>query len=453
MRSQRFRKELLCAVLNRRAKVAAAAAAAGGAATAAIAESLIPAQSPDFTSKDGMFDWDAHVGRMTEKDFKLRYRVTSKAFHDDLLPKLWDRLVLTGDSLSHARKVVSPAVKLAITLRFMAGGEVVDLKEIYRVDRSYVYTCLWQCVDAINDTFKKPFPISDRAKLDRLEREFRAKSRGGIWEGQVGAIDGVHIYMQGPNLKDCPKPMKYYVQRKGHFALLCMAVCDADRRFTYHDISQEPTTHDSLAWLASELGRQVDAGMLPAPYFFAGDAAFSPTPSMMTPSGGADGLDDYDFHQSSNRMPIECAFGILIRRWAVLYKPLRVAFHRCAPLITACMHMHNFCIDHRIHDETRENHETGVSEIQPDRWAVTPLFDKEGRPVEHLQIERGKPVAGGSTDVCDPKYAMRYYLAAKIAERGLHREQLPRNVVRKQRGKRGRKKKAAAAGGHKKKKQ
>ena len=72
--------------------------------------------------------------------------------------------------------------------------------------------------------------------------------------------------------------------------------------------------------------------------------------------------------------------------------------------------------------------------------------------MEHLQIERGKPVAGGSTDVCDPKYAMRYYLAAKIAERGLHREQLPRNVVRKQRGKRGRKKKAAAAGGHKKKK-
>ena len=88
VRSQRFRKELLCAVLNRRAKVAAAAAAAGGAATAAIAESLLPAQSPDFTSKDGMFDWDAHVGRMTEKDFKLRYRVTSKAFHDDLLPKL-----------------------------------------------------------------------------------------------------------------------------------------------------------------------------------------------------------------------------------------------------------------------------------------------------------------------------------------------------------------------------
>ena len=69
----------------------------------------------------------------------------------------------------------------------------------------------------------------------------------------------------------------------------------------------------------------------------------------------------------------ECAFGIIIRRWGCLYRPLRVAFHRRAALIGACIHMHNFCIDMRIEDETHRYDVHGITEIQPDRWAVTPL--------------------------------------------------------------------------------
>ena len=42
---------------------------------------------------------------------------------------------------------------------------------------------------------------------------------------------------------------------------------------------------------------------LPAPFFINGDAAFSNTPSMVCPSGLPE-HDDYDWHQSSNRMPI-----------------------------------------------------------------------------------------------------------------------------------------------------
>ena len=58
-------------------------------------------------------------------------------------------------------------------------------------------------------------------------------------------------------------------------------------------------------------------------------------------------LTDYDFYQSSNRMPIECSFGILIRRWGVLWRPLTQRFESRAPLIVALMHLHNFCIDER----------------------------------------------------------------------------------------------------------
>ena len=115
---------------------------------------------------------------------------------------------------------------------------------------------------------------------------------------------------------------RYHVSRKDEYALLCMAVCDAARRFTYYDISQVPTTHDSLAWSMSELGQRVNNGELPAPFFINGDAAFSQSPSMICPSALPE-HDDFDWHQSSNRMAIECAFGILVQRWGVLWRPLR----------------------------------------------------------------------------------------------------------------------------------
>jgi hypothetical protein len=48
--------------------------------------------------------------------------------------------------------------------------------------------------------------------------------------------------------------MRYYVARKGKYALLCMAMCDAECRILWYDISQSPQTHDSLAWSVTQLG-------------------------------------------------------------------------------------------------------------------------------------------------------------------------------------------------------
>lgn len=149
------------------------------------------------------------------------------------------------------------------------------------------------------------------------------------------AIDGVHFAITSPSELDVPNPMRYHVARKGEFALLCMAGCDAARRFLYFDISQAPTTHDSLAWSGSEIGQAVLNGELPDSFFVSGDA-FSAGPSMVTPSGEPE-HDDYDYHQSSNRMPIECAFGMLVRRWGIFWCPLSMRFDRRALVVEACV--------------------------------------------------------------------------------------------------------------------
>ena len=337
------------------------------------------------------FIWLDHVARLTWDQFRLRYRLDIRSFYS-LLGIIRSSIETDACGVRTQKrfkaKVVPPEVKLAICLRYLAGASVLDLFLIYHVDQSYVYDCVWLVVDAINERLKVEFPLLDVPKLRVLEAEFRAASRGGIWRGQVGAVDGVHFAMRAPSKKDVRDPMRYFVAHKNEYALLCMAMCDARRRITFYDISQAPTTHDSLAWACSSLGLDVANGKLPSPFFINGDSAFSLSNSMIVPSGDPD-LDDFDFHQSSNRMAIECAFGMIVRRWGILWRPLEMRFDRRAPLIGAIIRLHNFCIDRGV-TEFKFREKSAHSEVIPNRWLKTPLFDKEGRPIKHLDIDWGE---------------------------------------------------------------
>ena len=142
---------------------------------------------------------------------------------------------------------MSAEARLAIGLRYLAGGAVLDLRLIYCVSSDECYSSIWRVVDAVNSHIKVEFPLYDEAKLQELESGFRSRSRKGVWRGCVAAIDGVHFKIANPG-SSVSNSNKFYVDRKHCFALLCIALCDADRRFLYFDISKTPGTHDSLAW-------------------------------------------------------------------------------------------------------------------------------------------------------------------------------------------------------------
>lgn len=106
------------------------------------------------------------------------------------------------------------------------------------------------------------------------------------------------------------------------------------------------------------------------------------------------GSDAFDFYQSSNRMAIECAFGMLVRRFGVFWRPLEVAHHRRAPLVGACMKLHNFCIDEKI--GLRLLSRGKESEINPRLWAPTPAFNANGGPVDFLDtFDHATPQGSG----------------------------------------------------------
>lgn len=104
---------------------------------------------------------------------------------------------------------------------------------------------------------------------------------------------------------------------------------------------------------------------------------------MVTPGND----DNFNFEHSSLRINIECAFGELIRRWGIPWKPLEMAFDKRAAVLGACIRLHNFCIERRQkieHDLLTMN---GVLEVSPGSSALAPMISENGVPIDNLQRE------------------------------------------------------------------
>ena len=171
------------------------------AAAAGVAEDARGGQGPSGRKRKlTPFCWEDHLLRLNETDFKRRYRLDFDSFMK-LLRVISKDLDVDDEcraACGRQGELVRNEVKLAIALRYLAGGDPKDLWMIYGVSYSYVYQCVWAVIDAINLRIKIQFPIDDPEKLATLEAEFRSTSRGGVWRGQVAALDGVHFAMQAP---------------------------------------------------------------------------------------------------------------------------------------------------------------------------------------------------------------------------------------------------------------
>ena len=139
-------------------------------------------------------------------------------------------------------------------------------------------------------------------------------------------------------------------------------------------------------------------------FFINGDSAFTRAPHMVIPGGG----DAYDYVQSSTRMPIECAFGIPVRHWGVLWRPLSlcglVGALRSSARACGC----TICASTSASPK-RPASRTASGEVQPGRWERVPKFDREGRPVEYLDT--------AAANAPPPEPRMRRAVAADAGKR------------------------------------
>ena len=105
--------------------------------------------------------------------------------------------------------------------------------------------------------------------------------------------------------------------------------------------------------------------------------------------------DGYNFYQSSLRICIECAFGMLIRRFGIFWRAMTGTLeHTQLIILTAmCLQLHNVCIDERGSDDAEKampiphKHQDGFRDAPRTHRDNQNRVQVEGRPVLHDQSD------------------------------------------------------------------
>jgi hypothetical protein len=216
---------------------------------------------------------------------------------------------------------------------------------------------VWFVVDAIHaaESMDIKFPTSHDEQR-RIAEGFRRKSRIGL-SNCVGAIDGLLVWIHKPSLKDIIEnikfgPKKFFCGRKKKYGVNLMGTCDHRGYFLDVEIRHPGATSDFYAFLNSNLRSKLERpGFLAPGLCLYGDNAYVNSHYMIVPfKGVVDAVKDaFNFFQSSIRINIECAFGMLVHRWGILRKqmPMNITVQKATSLTLCLCKLHNFCIEER----------------------------------------------------------------------------------------------------------
>ena len=205
-------------------------------------------------------DVAAKILCLSDNEFKRLYRLDKRDF-DDLLDKITPEVSSprhTQQAQNSSGGPVLPVVKLAVTLRFLAGGSHLDIAFTYNVDANYVYPIVWQCAAAIKKTVNNViFPFGDRPALERLADGFASIKNNGWW-GTVAAGDGVVFKMVAPSGKFCNGQVTQFFSRKGFYCFGLQAFCDSNCKLLSVSSQMCSSTHDSTAYIATSVSRAIE---------------------------------------------------------------------------------------------------------------------------------------------------------------------------------------------------
>ena len=255
----------------------------------------------------------------------------------------------------------------------------------YGISHTDTINSFWFVVDAINKhpAFKIAYP-TDHDKQRSIAAGFLEVSSAGF-DCCAGAIDGILIWIHKPSPRDCLhngcSPGKFMCARKKKYGLNCQAVCDVRGRILDISIVYPGSTSDCLAFEGMTLFHCLEEGMLAPDLCLFGDNAYLNTPYMATPYAAVSGgtIDAYNFYHSQLRIRIECAFGMLTHRWAILRSPIpmNVAVHKTVALVLALAKLHSYCIDAHEGAYCETAFSTAADEWRNEASGAVPLVERQ----------------------------------------------------------------------------
>ena len=225
--------------------------------------------------------------------------------------------------------------------RLATGNSMQTIADLYRIGLSTSQLAVRQFIGAIKSVFLKKFIMwPSTSSMHKLISEF--ENLQGI-PYVVGTVDGSHIPIVASQFHASD-----YNNRKGFHSILLQGVVSSKCLFWDFDIDWAGSLHDANLWGRTAIGQFCEAGKL-LPFALVGDASYPCRPWMLAPyRGHKDDLtrEEYywNFVQSSTRMFVERAFGMLKGRWRILLKMIDVHLKNVPELVNTCLVLHNMCI-------------------------------------------------------------------------------------------------------------
>jgi hypothetical protein len=296
----------------------------------------------------GQFDTlMSELEREHTSDFKNFLRMEPAMFRE-LLRRVGPRITKS----KKARTALKPALKLAITLRFLASGSSYhSLAFAFRVPHNTICLFVPEVCEAIvaeyrDEVFNTP---NDPATWRPVAERF-----GNRWNCHhcCGALDGKHIAIKKPTGTGTT-----YYNYKGFFSIVLMALVDADYRFLWVDIGANGSASDCGVFNRSQMEPALKyntIGFPPPeplpnddrnmPFFLAGDDAFPLRSYLMKPYSMRYLTREqriFNYRLSRARRVVENTFGILASRFRCLLTTMNTTPENSTSAVKACVTLHN----------------------------------------------------------------------------------------------------------------
>jgi len=328
-------------------------------------------------------------------------------------------------------------VKVAISIRMLAGGFYRDLVPLFGPSTAHLYTVFDNFIVQILETFHFPLVPWLRERnwtaLQNLASLFAEKT-DGVFYGPFGALDGLAVCIRSPTLTDVPDPGNYFC-RKGFYALNVQAICDKRLRFLWIFPSSKGSTHDATAFRHSrlmDLLKELSPELAARGLFMSVDSAYQLTPFLQCPYGQAllqedmNGMRDaFNFYLSSCRIYIECAFGELVMCWGIFWRTLRFDLKKCMKTINVAMLLQNFIIEHRKERSSDIEYFSNFN-VASDEQSQALVTDMTGEAPEPLVTDNNEPRVCGRRTQEDNEleaegFKLREFLTVNLAVNGMER--------------------------------
>jgi len=219
----------------------------------------------------------------------------------------------------------------------------------YEIPDGTFYNLIREMLYSLNEVLPPiMFPVKDPDKLEQLAEGF-AKYSLHCFPGTVAAGDGIVFEMDRPTVDEAKGDVISYYCRKGFHAHAMVAFCDSNVKFLNVTMLCTGSVHDATHYSLSKFKEVIST--MDKKYHVVMDEAFGCTNSELTPWRGQ-GLSEekksFNFYLSRQRQCIERAFGVLVARWGILWRPLKIKLKYVPTLVHVLCKLHNVCIDTKV---------------------------------------------------------------------------------------------------------